>query len=757
MQPFAEASAKPTRHPVAHVHLDPETGLWREHAMEAHLQGVAERAAAFAADFHNQDWAHLAGLLHDLGKFNPEFQAYLRLASGYAPETRQEGGAGKVDHSTAGAIHAVEQLGTLGHVIAYLIAGHHTGLPDWYPEPGMGGALVERLTKREGLDKALKAHPHPEYLPCSAPQSPPSVASPDHVHLWVRMLFSCLVDADFLDTEAFMQPAKPMARATTTALAPLKAAFERHMASFASAFPTPVNQMRQEVLLACREGAELPPGFFSLTVPTGGGKTLASLAFALDHALRHGKRRIIVVIPYTSIIEQTAGVLSGIFGPEAVLEHHCNLDPDRETMQGRLAAENWDSPIIVTTNVQFFESLFAARTSSCRKLHNIAQSVVIFDEAQMLPPEFLKPILSVLQGLVEGFGVSALLCTATQPAVLGSIGSQKARFDGLQDVRELMPDPARLAQSLQRVRVRPYTPGQEPVTWEALARDLADRPQVLCIVNTRKDCRALHALMPKGTLHLSGLMCAEHRSAVIQTIKDRLRGSGPVRVISTQLVEAGVDLDFPVVYRALAGLDSMAQAAGRCNREGRLNGQNQLGEVVLFAAPQPPPPGLLRKGEEAGKEMLRCFPQEVADLAPWAFRRYFELFYAKVNSFDTKDMGGLLMKGAPACYQFRTAASRFKLIDDQAQQAIVVWHGPDKRAIQALLEELRREGPSRQRLRKLQRFTVSLPERAFKVLQNTGDIQEIQGIWAQAVDGLYDDVLGLCPEGARWNPETYFC
>lgn len=751
------SSKDPTNpRPIAHVRRLAD-GEWQEHPLAGHLLGTAKRAAAFAAPFKNEDWAYQAALWHDLGKFNPAWQAYLKGKSGYDPEAHLEGVPGKLDHSSAGALHAIKHLGPAGQIIAYLIAGHHAGLPDWAHETGIGGSLSVRLNAVENLAKALEGGISLDLLNPSALTSRPSV-DVQHFHLWIRMLFSCLVDADFLDTEAFMDPEKAEGRGTMIEdLVSLQTRFDAYMtAKQAGAADTPVNRVRQDVLAACRAGSGLEPGLFSLTVPTGGGKTLASMAFALEHAICFKKRRVIVVIPYTSIIEQTAAVLREVFGVNAVLEHHSNLDPEKETPQSRLASENWDVPIIVTTNVQFFESLFAARTSASRKLHNLVDSVVIMDEAQMLPPEYLRPILGVLQGLTRHFGVSALLCTATQPALAGRIGSQKAAFQGLEGVRELMPDPGELSRNLRRVTLRPQHPELAPVVWKDLAAELSVHEQVLCIVNTRKDCRDLHALMPEGTIHLSALMCAEHRSTVITQIKAGLKDGKPVRVISTQLVEAGVDLDFPVVYRALAGLDSMAQAAGRCNREGKLNEGGRLGEVVYFAPPKPTPPGLLRKGEEAGRETLRCFPELVANLNPEAFKHYFECFFGRVNTFDTKDMKGLLEADVhTGQFQFRTAATRFLLIDDQAQRALIVWYPPQKAEIQRLLEELRFSGPSRFRMRKLQRYTVNIPERAFNGLQERGEILEYGGIWAQAVDGLYDRTLGLCPEGAAWNPETY--
>ncbi|MBP1627892.1 MAG: CRISPR-associated protein Cas3 [Holophagaceae bacterium] len=738
---------------LAHVAQDRD-GCWRQHDLGDHLAGTARVAAAFATPFASESWAELAARLHDLGKAGADFQRYLRTASGYDAEAHLEGKHGKVDHSSAGAVWAYGQWRIQGTLLAYPIAGHHAGLPDWIG--GVSG-LEARVRKLEWLKEAQVNGMHALLASLRPPTQPPKV-DPDHpedVHLWLRMLFSCLVDADFLDTEAFMDPAKAQQRGQEQPdLAALKARLDAHMAALgARADDSPVNRVRRQVLASCRDGAKLVPGLFSLTVPTGGGKTLASMAFALDHAVRHGKRRVVVVIPYTSIIEQTAEVLAKVFGPGVVLEHHSNLDPARETLAGRLASENWDAPIIVTTNVQFFESLFASRTGACRKLHNLVDSVVVFDEAQMLPSSFLKPILQVLGTLVRQYGVSAVLCTATQPTLQGRIGTQGAVFTGLEGVRELMPDPTGLAVSLRRTALRLHSPDFTSVTWGALAEELAEKDQVLCIVNTRRDCRELHACMPEGTLHLSALMCPEHRSDLIRMIKERLKAGDPIRVISTQLVEAGVDLDFPVVYRALAGLDSMAQAAGRCNREGKLG---RLGDVVLFTPPKPAPSGLLLKGEEAARELLRVCPELALSLAPEAFTRYFQTFYGKVNSFDEKDMVGLLVKEAHlAKFQFREAAEAFRLIDEGDQAAIIVRYGPHRERIERLVEALRFAGPSRERLRALQRFTVTLPGRVVQELHRQGDIEEVQGFWVQVADSLYDDRTGLCADAIRFRPDLY--
>ena len=560
---------------IAHVTED-----GRKHTLREHLFKTAELAATFADAFGFRQWGRLCGLWHDLGKYSQAFQRKIQAAAG--DEAHLEAKA-RVDHSTAGALYSVERFGIAGRLMAYIVAGHHAGLPDWEADSTGRAALSQRLLNKELLDADLADRVPVEILEQAFPAEKPIGRDPA---FWLRMLFSCVVDADFLDTEEFFDPEKAAQRGGYPALSELLAPFSAYMKGKEARAPdTVVNRIRAGILARCIEKAKDPPGIFSLTVPTGGGKTLSSMAFALHHAAIHGQRRVIYVIPYTSIIEQTADQFREIFG-DAVVEHHSNLDvndEERETPRSRLACENWDAPIIVTTSVQFFESLFAARTSRCRKLHNIAGSVVVLDEAQLLPPEFLRPILKALDELRKHYGVTIVLCTATQPA-LGPHKSPGFSFEGLEGIREIMEDPANLFDSLKRVEVKLPEKIHEPLTWEELADDLARLPSVLCIVNRRDDCRLLWSLMPKGTFHLSALMCGAHRSNRIAEIKARLKAGLPTRVVSTQLVEAGVDLDFPVVYRAMAGLDSIAQAAGRCNREGLL----AKGVLTVFIPAQSP-------------------------------------------------------------------------------------------------------------------------------------------------------------------------
>jgi CRISPR-associated endonuclease/helicase Cas3 len=723
-------------HYYAHSRPDePTTEHWQ--TMDAHSAGVASDAKKFAGPFGSETWAHNAAWLHDLGKLDSAFQGYLLRENGLDDSDYD---TGRVNHSSAGAACALVKYGPLtGQVLAYLIAGHHAGLPDWHTSD-TGQAALEHRLKEEGTENYARISYEAEAWLSNhlAPASPPPSflrGHPENFHLWMRMLFSSLVDADFLDTEAFMNRQTASIRTTPQADLPtLHKRFSEHMMSMAKKCrATPVNTIRREILFACLAAAKSPSGLFSLKVPTGGGKTLSAMAFALDHARLHRKARIIYVIPYTSIIEQTAKIFADIFGPENVIEHHSNLAPEKETQRTRLASENWDAPIIVTTNVQFFESLYAAKPSRCRKLHNIVNSVIILDEAQLIPPPLLSPCVSVINQLARHYGVTLVLSTATQPAL-----------PKLDTPTEIIPPALNLYDRLKRVEYHfPCTTAlNTPTDWPTLAGTLIACRQVLCIVNTRRDCHDLFSLMPEGTIHLSALMCGAHRSKIISEIKTRLAAGDPVRVISTQLVEAGVDIDFPVVYRALAGLDSIAQAAGRCNREGKLTSP---GRVHVFTPPKPAPAGLLRKGEEKTKE-LRSLDLDPHD--PDTFRRYFELFYSSLLTTGDKEFHDWLVKDVnPSLHlQFRTAAENFKLIDDTAQRPVIVRYGESENYI----KDLRFAGPTRDIMRHLQRYTVNVSVRQIQRMRDTGKIEELHfagkpsGLFVQTtLPNLYSDITGL--------------
>ena len=742
------------------------------HLLADHLTAVASLAKAFASESApsstNSQWAYLAGLWHDLGKYRPGFQRYLRASDN--PDAHIEGKVSgrEKTHSAAGALWAIETLGAqhgdrgklAARVLAYVIAGHHAGLDDWHQ------GLAQRLDSTDALaelEEAKAAQPPGSVL--EAGDFVPDLASipggPAGFALWVRMLFSCLVDADFLDTEAHFDAAKPARRTGFPTLNVMQSALDAHLHTLAaSAQPSPVNTLRAQVLRQCQSQAAQPPGFFSLTVPTGGGKTLSSLAFALNHAHAHGKRRVVYAIPYTSIIEQTADVFRGALkalGEEVLIEHHSQADaPDKdETARSRLACENWDAPLIVTTNVQLFESLFAAKTSRCRKLHRLAGSVIVLDEAQQLPPEFLQPILDALNLLVKHYGVTVLLCTATQPAL-----NSTAYFDprmnlrGLEGVREIIAEPDALFDALKRVDVELPADWSVGTPWAETAARIAAEDCVLAIVSTRKAARELHRLLPPGTLHLSALMCGAHRKAVIAHIKARLAAKragndlAPLRVVSTQLVEAGVDIDFPVVFRALAGLDAIAQA-GRCNREGRLPGR---GRVVVFVPPEPPPSGQLLKAVQACVGTL--YGQNGDPLARGLFASYFRQFYSAVDLDAKRIVPMLTVERDSLAVQFRSAAEAFRLVDDQDSATVVVRYAEHAQEIEKLLASLAAEGPARWLMRKLQRYTVSIHQRLASQLLAQGSLTlPMPGLYVQVnAENLYHPLLGLVLEADVFNP-----
>ena len=720
--------------------------------LEEHLASVAEKAAGFAAGFSSREWGLVAGRLHDLGKVHPDFQAYLFRENGLdSSEFDGEATGGRINHSGCGAVFALDNCqpsrSIIGRTIAYLIAGHHAGLPDWH---GGRDSLSQRLEAEKPVFEGIrdKVSEFAGVLPLDL--RPPDFAGqcrngePMAFHLWVRMVFSCLVDADFLDTEAFMDSKKASSRLVFPTLAELKPRFdlalEAMMVQARARSPEKnINRIRAGILADCRKAALEEPGMFTLTVPTGGGKTLSGTAFALDHAVRHGKKRIVYVIPYTSIIEQTADVLRGFLGATNVVEHHSNIAPEREreTPGLSLATENWDAPVIVTTNVQFFESLYAAKPGRCRKLHNLVNSVVILDEAQLLPPKWLFPCTEALNRLVSDYRVTVVLSTATQPALDRYLERPP---------REIIPNPSSLFGELQRTSIRFPENLDRPTDWPTLAAELQKHQQVLCIVNRRRDCFDLWKAMPEDTIHLSALMCGQHRSNVIATIKARLETGDAVRVISTQLVEAGVDMDFPVVYRALAGLASINQAAGRCNREGRLD---RPGMVHVFIPPEGKLPDLLRKGRDTTREL--CAAPEFAPADPEIFRSYFQLFYSSVNDLGETWLRDNLVKNVnhEGHVQFRTAGGEFRLIDEYSVPIVVSYGNNEK-----LIERLRFGGPTREIMRALQRFTVTVPGPTADHLLTQSFIEKLHDrILVQVDTTLYRENLGLDLHREAYSPE----
>ena len=731
--------------------------------LQSHSVNVGEIAAEFARVFGAQEIAYQTGQLHDLGKYSELFNQRLH-------------GGPSVDHATAGAKVAIERWGNvIGKLMAFCIAGHHAGLANGNGEGDNRRTLKQRLALQFGADiPALDNFWQQEIKLPQNLSAPPLKADAHHPFFsyafFTRMLYSCLVDADYLDTEAFYL--KLENKASERGGYPDLNALQHNFNQFINAFRRRVaqvpaqteaekrnaalNRLRSEILDHAVEQAAQPQGLFTLTVPTGGGKTFTSMAFALEHAKQHGMQRVIYVIPFTSIIEQNAAEFRKAFGElgeQAVLEHHSTFDDGKLQNEAtkdklRLASENWDAPIVVTTAVQFFESLFADRSSRCRKLHNIAGSVIILDEAQMLPLNILLPIMQVIKELAQNYCCSVVMCTATQPAVQAENGF----YRGFENVREIAPKPTALFDKLRRTTVQHI--GTQ--TDADLLAKLAEHPQMLVIVNNRRHARSLYdqAKHLDGTFHLTTLMCAKHRSQKLDEIRDRLKKGEPCRVIATSLIEAGVDVDFPLVMRAEAGLDSVAQAAGRCNREGKRPSENSF--VWIFAPEEQwkAPPELA-----AQAAVMRLTADSFSDdlLSTQAVAAYFaELYQLKGSELDNKKI--LKMHndtGQSLDFPFQTIADKFRMIESHMQPLII----PFDVDAENLISSLHHADHIGGFLRKLQPYTVQIPEKALAALYKAGRIEPINeknfGKQFYMLIGLdlYDDVAGLSWEDTNFIKE----
>ena len=707
---------------------------WQE--LEEHLKNVAEKARTFAEVFGAGQWTYLAGLWHDVGKYSGDFQQ--RLCASSDDNENSETKSGRVDHSTAGAQHAFRMLKDPGKLLAYAIAGHHAGIPDG--KSNDNSSLAVRLEKKIPDYSAGPA----DILNLQGLVRLPFLLDGKRfgfqLSFFARMVYSCLVDADFLDTEAFIDAEKSSWRQGYPSLEALSEKLNSAIDRLMDGSPqTPINKHRADILKQCLNAAEEDPGLFSLTVPTGGGKTLSSLAFAVKHALKHNLQRIIYVLPYTSIIEQNAAVFRDILGEDAVLEHHSNYEPKEEDHRFRLASENWDAPLVVTTNVQFFESLFSNRSSACRKIHHIAGSVVILDEAQMLPVPFLKPSLEALRELSSTYyRTTIVLCTATQPA----LSTSESFRDGLKGVREIIPDSTKLYHAFKRVSVHKLG----VLTNEELAAKLKNHESILCVVNTRKHARQVYELLrPQGECyHLSALLCPVHRTEILKQIRIALSEGRPCRVVSTQLIEAGVDIDFPVVFRSASGIDSIAQAAGRCNREGKLPG---YGQVFVFSPQDGLPPGYLRQTAETAESVLR---RHADPLALDSIKEYFQtLYWLKGDKLDEQQILVDLSEGAPkGDFPFRVVAQKYQIIKDIMEPIIILWNKEAETIIQGLRYAKNAGGL----VRKAQRFTVSVPQRVLASLLAAGSVERLHEQYTVLINkDLYRGDLGLCPEDPTFH------
>jgi CRISPR-associated endonuclease/helicase Cas3 len=708
------------------AHTPPaNTDTW--HELKDHLGKVATLAEQFAAKLQAGKLGYYAGLWHDLGKYNPDFQKYLNdCAAG-----------NKHAKSVPHAVYGAKIAATILPPLAPIIYGHHAGLPcpsklkSNLAKPEYEPAYLAslELAKKDGILLTLNLNLQ-EILP--------AFQEPLSYELFIRLLFSCLLDADYLDTELHFDPQQSSPRKPVATVSKLWEKLEnsqQQLLAKVSLDLTDVNRVRGEVYQACIAAAQEPTGVFRLAVPTGGGKTLSGLSFALKHATKHQLDRVIVAVPYTSIIEQTVGVYRDIFGEAAVLEHHSaakttvdNSDAKSVQAKARLATQNWDAPLIVTTTVQLFESLFHNKTSRCRKLHNLVNTVIILDEVQTLPIRLLAPIVNILQELVDRYHVTVVLCTATQPALAGD----NPYLTGFTSIKDIIAPVIAIEHFRQLSRVNYHIPSH-PWNWADVVADAGEERQGLVILNTRKD--ALELLKEftvkfedrDGIFHLSTLLCGSHRRQVLAEVRSRLTTNLPCWLISTQVVEAGVDLDFPLVYRALGPLDRIVQAAGRCNREGK---RAEKGRVVIFE----PQDGKTPQGEYAtAVAQTKNLIQQHPNLDnPEIFQPYFRELYQGVDTTDGKEV-----QKYRAALNYPETAAHFQLIKDITHPVVIAY---DDRA-RKLLKNIERYGLTFSDYQQLQPYLVSLRDREFK--QSADVRREISpGIWLW--EGGYDEVMGIC-------------
>ena len=763
----------------ANAHTPNAAGAW--HGLKEHLGKVADRAKALAAKFNASELGYYAGLWHDLGKYNPEFQRYLEQCHATAQADNKQKLRGP-RHAIHGAILAAEVCPPLSAIIY----GHHAGLPnsaDFKNEVSpQNPAWRERYQEVLKLARKDLGELNPTVDLRSTLKDVP--ASKISKELFLRMLFSCLVDADYLDTEQHFEDRQR--EKIEISVVALWRTFEQKRQQFlldVGDRTTPVNQVRDQVYQACFKAAEQKPGIFRLSVPTGGGKTLSGLAFALRHTmLNHQFERVIFAVPYTSIIEQTVKVYRDMLGFDAVLEHHSAVKDDwdrdyahrqksplfqsteqfqadegavKKQAQARLATQNWDAPLIVTTTVQLFESLFANRPSRCRKLHNLIGSVIVLDEVQTLPIALLTPIQNVLEELVERYKVSVVYCTATQPPIQG----KNPYFDGFKPelVRDII-QPEQAKQHFTTLKRVEYEQPPEAWSWEQLAADVQSNQQALVVLNTRKDALSVlgalgvettkylsvsdhesevqKALVESQILHLSTLLCGAHRGTVLTEVRRRLKAKEPCLLISTQVVEAGVDVDFPVVYRAMGPLDRIVQAAGRCNREGNMQGK---GRVVIFEPIDgKTPQGEYGKAVQATRQLLQESELDLHD--PGIFEHYFQRLY-QIEKRDKHGIQDLRQKG-----NYPEVAQRFRLINDNTIPVVIRYNAD----VAVILAEISQRGLWSSDRRKLQPYIVNLPRYEFQKSTTRTELVPDFWIW----DGTYDPIRGI-PMGHDPNDGLY--
>lgn len=714
--------------------------------LKDHLNATALLSASFAAEFGAERAAHLSGLLHDLGKYTDKFQK--RLAGGEP-----------VDHSTAGAIEirrfaSNRNDSLIVSLLSYVIAGHHAGLSDFCD-------LNKRFEKNiESLDPVWESEINasaemlwPKHF---MPVPEGNAKIPFQLGFLGRMLFSCLVDADFKDTERFYAQSRRQITDRewpdlTTDINTLIVRFNLYMAEKQENAPiNEINRLRAHILATVRSKAKEPTGLYTLTVPTGGGKTLTSLAYALEHAKVHGLRRIVYAIPFTSIIDQTANIFRDVMGNDYILEHHSNFEDEKidkreQRDKLRLAMEDWAAPVIVTTNVQLFESLFANRPSRCRKLHNLARSVIVLDEAQTLPHSYLLPCMAALDELARNYGCTILLCTATQPA-LDKRGFQKGH--GLElEGRELAPNPAELAHKLQRAQI--FRKGE--LDDYQLVEALAEHEQGIIIVNSRRHALDLFRKASQsgleGMVHLTTRQYAEDRRLILARVRQDLLDQKPCRLIATSLVEAGVDLDFPRVWRAETGLEQIIQAAGRCNREGKRALEDSI--VTVFKPKEHSPPPEIKQLVHDFSRMADSHPNL---FSPDAIKAYFaEVYWRKgPTQLDMKEiLNKFGVSAGNLSLEYKTVAESFRFIES-GLMPIIVAHTPEAKDILDRLENT--EASPGKAARELQSFIVQVPPPyAAKLIANTRATHHRTDLWGKQFLVLNDESLYRPDVGLMWE------
>ncbi len=695
--------------------------------LKVHLRKVEKLASEFAGAVGLANEASVAGRLHDLGKYRTEFQEYLRQQRRAGIDTH---------HAIYGAAYAFDR-GWLPQ--AFAVAGHHAGIPD---QPDLhrtiDGDRYDARNRAEGLAPlAQNELGQLSYCPSAKVQTAIQTEDTLALEFATRMVFSALVDADRLDTALWPKEPAPddeldCGRAAGLLDRVLRERDRKRQSKTEAERDAALNRLRNDVFDACLKSATLQPGFFSLTVPTGGGKTLSAMAFALAHAKAHGLRRVIVVIPFLSIIEQNAKVYREVLGGDIILEDHSAApevaDVDEEEKAAlETAAENWDAPVIVTTSVQFLESLFASSPAKCRKLHRIAKSVVVFDEVQMLPTNLLAPVLNVFRQLQKDYDVSFVFSSATQPAFRKS--PQLTDGFTLEEMREIAPEPPRLFKALRRVDYHFPMP-DEKIDWPVLAQRLAAERQCLCVVNLRRHAATLWEQMRRFVLdgekeavfHLSSSMSAQHRLDVLDRVRRLLAAGCPCRLVATQLIEAGVDVDFPAVWRAMGPLDSIVQVAGRCNREGRLP-DGRLGQVHLFAPEDDglPRDKLYQTATGFAATLLVGMTSEELATSPEVFTRYFWMIHGLPQE------KGRQIQEWRSNLLFRTVAREAKVIEDDTQP-VIVDYGEGHWLIYEIQHRQRGAGQPRfdkTDLRRLQRFMVNMRTRDYQTLLGQGYLRPL--------------------------------